>query len=333
MAIITFPQQQGGGGGISALSNYFGASGTFPFAGDQDVTISSNTTWSDSSGQRKVKKLTINAGVTLTISVGSFMIFAEEIVFGSSTSTIDISGPSGAATGTYVGVTHATGATSGAAGNPGRAQGGCGGGMLAVFANKITGNGKFRSNGGNGFINNSTGNDTSGGPGGNSSILGPLLVANPIVSIPTAAQADMFPRFISKLIADGGMFSTGYAGGKGLASGAGAAVRYSSTQAASAIPASALGKRTLITPTTEEILTLVILGFNAGGGGAAGVGSESNGNMAAGGGGGCVAVWVGKTSPTLFTFELNGGIGVAGSYFTGVENLSGASGLSYLTIV
>ena len=75
------------------LTNEFSwAGGVFPFAGTQDITVSGATTWNDSVGYKKVKKLTIAAGQTLTIQKSPFYIFADEIELKSeSESSVELS--------------------------------------------------------------------------------------------------------------------------------------------------------------------------------------------------------------------------------------------------
>lgn len=108
-------------------------------------------------GYVKVGKLTIAAGVTLTISRFSFYIFADEINFGSTASVIDASGMS--ATSSFP--TSPPCQTAGGYTNNGvnyTTQGGNGGGILIICCNKITGSaGVIKANGGNGYSTGSQG--------------------------------------------------------------------------------------------------------------------------------------------------------------------------------
>lgn len=325
MGITTFPPQSGGD---PTLSNLFGQFGKFPFAGSTDVTISSNTTWNDASGYRKVKKLTITAGITLRINLTPFFIFADEIVFGDANSTIDISGPNGAASGNFEDIFAMGATTTDTTGS--RAQGGCGGGMIFIVARKISGAaGKIKADGGTGYVNQTMAVNAVpqvhgyGAFGIQAYAAPPFLLGG--VDISTSGIV-AFPRTSNKLLgagSGGGNYGSGGfgVGGGGVAKGA------------AGYTASDVGGTWSLKPTPEELLSFAKMGLRGGGGGGAVVAGGGNYNTAGGGGGGSVVVWVRDLDVTP-TITVNGGIGAWGSSITtNTQYIKGGAGATHIVVV
>jgi hypothetical protein len=320
-----------------SLSSFLGWAGSnFPYnSNSADITISGATTWNDACGYRKVGKLTINAGQTLTITKSPFYIFADEINFGDTSSCIDASGLSGSATPTTFPTTQANGGTaqSGSA----LAQGGCGGGMLFILCNRITGaNGVIKANGGNGYKNvtNADSSTYGGGQGALSSainysgsitekfyyLLGEL---GPVPEGDTSAGTLAYS--LDKLLgAGGGAIYGGVGGGSGSVQ---VASPTSNVCGSSGIGGGGSGTESgclpTITPLPTELLMLANLRCLGGGGGPARVHTNGFYNCTGGGGGGSIVVWT-HTATATPTLQANGGIG------TSTSNSDGAAGVTYL---
>lgn len=302
-----------------ALSQYFGWAGrSYPYNNETDIVISSNTTWSDAVGYKKVRKLTIAAGVILTIAKSPFVIFADEIVFGDAASIIDGSGPAGAASGTFA-TTYARGGTI--VGGSARAQGGCGGIMLFILANTISGaNGIIKANGGDGFRNttNAGVNSQAGGQGSLSSSFdvgtggGLELFAGTSVLTTATNKTYLHPQ--GRMLGDGGGGGTG--GGSGI-NGGGSGIGGGGSGAAATNGGSPFN-----TIRPDALNELAFLGCLGGGGGGASVNTTGTNNAAGGGGGGSIVVWS-KFFNAIPTLQANGGaaVGTAGA---------GAPGVAYL---
>ncbi len=301
-------------GGDPTLSNYFGQYGTFPFAGDQDVTISSNTTWNDTTGYRKVKKLTINAGVTLTITQTPFSIFAEEIEFKSATSAIDISGPSGSETGGYTNVRHPIG---GVELGSGKVMGGCGGGVLLIVSKKVSGSGTIRANGGNGFLKAGATNAGSFSEGAFKEEKDTTLATDfsGYAAIGGSSGTKGYLHPIGRILGAGGG-SGGKGGGAGRGTGGGSGIGGGGGRSGSGQKDDGKLPNGNITP---QILLELALYDCRGGGGGAGSGGNS---IAGGGGGGAVSVWARQYTGTL-TLQANGGLGA------NANSGNGAAGVTF----
>jgi len=303
-------------GGDPTLTTYFGHLGSFPFAGTADVVIAANTSWSDSKGYRKVKKLTINAGLTLKIEKSPFVIFAEEIVFGSTTSTIDISG----ANGSVSGPSHSDATARGgeAIYNSVRyAHGGCGGGMLIIVARKISGAaGRILANGGDGWANTTVRISNGVSSAGENAIAGLVGIPDVIVGatsnragsyglIPISLNKRIY-NMIGRISASNEDGSNNYNAGWGIGSGGGVATSGSASTysgvASSAVP-----------QPTDLICLAQMFDMKGGGGGAAYLHTTNGGDGAgaAGGGGGAIVVFANSISGTP-TLQANGGIGMYG---------------------
>lgn len=286
-----------------------------------DVTISAPTTWNDVQGFHRVGKLTINASQTLTIGISPFFIFADEIVFGGTDSIIDASGAPGTSAATAFSATSfARGGT--AVQTNGKAQGGCGGGILIVVARKISGAaGVIRANGGaaGGNTTNASAISSIGGQGALSSLFDG-----------TTQQAWLGNFAVGVLLTEGGKNGAGSAQGQGGGSGGGSGSGTNAGAGGSGIAggggvnlagsSATAGQdcRPVISP--QQILYLASIGCLGGGGGCGGVHTTGSNNGAGGGGGGAVLVYVidlavtptlSATGGALFGSGLAGGAGYA----------------------
>ena len=307
----------------TTLASYFGWAGSsFPYCGSAaDVTISGATTWNDSCGYKKVGKLTINAGQTLTIANSPFIIFANEIAFGDVSSCIDASGPSGASSGSFT-----TGMTKGATavGGSARAQGGCGGGLLFIITSKISGaTGVIKANGGNGYRNTTTAS-AQAGKGGQGAFSETTSENNPQAGVGekwggtntlTATGVEylnplginLAPSYIATTLnASGGgsgQGGTNSAGGSGIGSGGSSGGGTNCTD----------GVLSYITFTPQMLINMAFASCKGGGAGGANVdNSVGASNGAGGGGGGIILVWV-RTLTATPTLQANGGTGAVGT--------------------
>lgn len=308
------------------LNTYFGWAGkSFPYAGTTDVTISANTTWKNSDaevrkGFKKIKKLIIAAGVTLTINKSPFYLFADEIVFGNTASCIDISGPSASSALTAFPTWCARGSTANN-GSGAQAQGGCGGGILLIVCRKISGaNGIIKANGGNGWRNTVNHNATSGGYGGQGALSSdPSLGAQDWSASPLVALLSFFKSSLGAIVAGGGSGQSYnnqpyVSGGSGIGGGG----NYNQVPTDGTLPIVAL--------TPSNIITLAQYGCLGGGGGMTIVFSNTGAkNAAGGGGGGAVCVWASELVATP-VLQANGGIGVNGEAST----CNGGAGVTHL---
>lgn len=301
---------------FTLLSHFAWAGKAYPFAGTSDLTISSNTTWDDVAGFKKIRKLTINAGVTLKIDQTPFIIFADEIECGAG-AVIDISGPNGASSGDFTcRQPHGATAVSGGA----RAQGGCGGGFLVLLCNKLSGVAlTIKANGGDGWRNNTTGSSDTPGVGleGAFSRRGSR---NPQWNGSDRADSG-YLNLVGIWLGEGGGryssvtgMSSGGAPGSGIGGGGGAELN-------DAGDGTQMDFRHILI-----LLELLKYGCLGGGGGKAYVSSSSNRNPAAGGGGGAILVFANDPESITPIMEANGGLGVTGSAVT-VGN--GAAGITY----
>ena len=280
--------------GAHPLSFYFPfIGGSFPFhSGAANITISANTTWDDVIGFKQVGVLTINAGKVLTIARSPFYIFADEIVFGDAGSVINGNGPNGADAGTFSAV-YARGGT--AVSGSARTQGGCGGIMLAVLANKISGaDGVIRANGGNGWSNNTNAGTTtySGGQG---------ALSNSFNN--TGAVQLYVGGIVYVLSTGGGGANGGRGGGSGGQQGGGSGFGGGGGEASVGLPYTNNGIGTMNINLWVMLAQLNCLG---GGGGHAMAHTTGASSAASGGGGGAILV-LAKTIANNPTVQANGG--------------------------
>lgn len=300
----------------NTLSTYFSVYGSsFPYnSGASDITISTNTTWDDACGYKKVKKLSIVAGITLRINRFPFYIFADEINFGDTSSCIDASGQTPTvSTSTYSGFNGATGGI--AYDTPSHyGIGGCGGGLLIILCNKVTGaNGVIKANGSNGIHGSGYGDGADGfvGSGQNAlclsgqyDYLAYYIGVSPYVTQTTyTGYSSKYRNTLDAIL--------GYHNpetGVGLGIGAGAA--------SSSNP----GLLARITPTIKDLLFLADQKC-LGGGGGYGIASKSSSITGEGGGGGGGAIVLfAHTFTATPTLQANGGTG----------NSAGSAGVTYL---
>lgn len=305
-----------------SLLSYFGwAGGGYPFGGTEDIIIASNTIWNDSSGYKKVKKLTINAGITLKIERSPFYIFCEELA---GTGIIDISGPAGAESGVHPSwCTQGGAAISGTA----RAQAGCGGGMLFIVTDTISGAVSIKANGGNGYKNTNVA--TSSLYAGGQGALSPSVNLTPAISelwdgtSPVNTSGTGYRTYLHPvgfLLGKGaGGGSGGGSGGNSAGSGIGGGARHLDD-----------GQQSRFALTPDRLLELAKYGCLGGGAGSATVSQlDGDGNGAGGGGGGSVVLWyrIKTATPAL---EANGGVGVPSS---GGSSANGAAGVTHFITV
>lgn len=318
------------GGRLPFALNLGGWAGSrFPFSeGAADIVISGATTWSDAAGFKRVGKLTINAGQTLTIARSPFWIFADEINFGDTASQIFGGGPAGASSGTFS-AAYARGATYV---STGRAQGGCGGIILFVVCRTITGAaGKIVADGGNGY-RDTTAAAATGGRGGQGAFSRNFDVSSANNEDWGGANGlgvvgDNPPLLIALLLGSGGSIGNGggVAGGSGSGSGAsaggagGSGIGGGGTASTLIIAAGT----SLVPPSPQQLMMLASMGCLGGGGGGAyceiAVGTN---NGSGGGGGGSVVVWVSDLAVTP-TLTATGGSGTG-------NGSAGAAGVTHL---
>ncbi|WEK53312.1 MAG: hypothetical protein P0Y55_12015 [Candidatus Cohnella colombiensis] len=345
MQATQFPMQPSD----NALASYFGWAGSsFPFAGETDVVISSNTTWSDVAGFRKIRKLTINAGIVLTIARSPFSIFADEIVFGSTTSQIKGDGPSGAASGNHSS-NYARGATRETGNLATRAQAGCGGIMLFVVARKFSGAaGVISANGGAGYFGTvaatGSGNANNQGQGALSSFRSSGLAVQEVYDGSASASSTSGINYLhplGRLLSDGG----GGGGASGIGGGSGGVNNSSNISGGgSGIGggggAYISGNNTLpggqnITLSPNLLIELANFGCLGGGGGGVAytLNSSSTANgEAAGGGGGSVCVW-GREFAVTPVLQANGGLSSSSPASGLAAQSNGGAGTTHLITV
>lgn len=281
----------------------------FPFAGTSNVTISENTTWSDSAGYKKVKKLTIAAGVTLRIIRTPFFLFADEIEFGDTDSAIDISGFDGDQTDPL-----ATFAQGGRGEDRSAGGGGDGGGLLIICARKISGSaGQILANGGDAAYGVST---RYAGQGALSRLANSTSISHRQVwdgSIEISASSGMgYLHPMHYAMARGGRINQGGIGGgsgmcrPGTVVGGGSGI--GGGGGCNAVPDGEAGFAS-----ARDLLILSRYGCLGGGGGANGGSSD-----AGGGGGGAVLLYY-RDASALPTLAANGGAG----------NGNGGAGVTY----
>lgn len=296
----------------------------WPFNEDAaDVVISGATTWSDAIGYKRVRKLTIDAGQTLTIKASPFWIFADEIVFGGTDSIINGNGPDGASSGTF----DAAYARGGTYVSGGRAQGGCGGIMLFVVCRRISGSaGIIRATGGAAY-RDTTNATVQGAAGGQ----GALSQSFDLASGP---QTWLGQHEFGTVLGSGAGSQSNHAvngGGSGAAGtvpnasggsgiGAGGAASSTATRTTGTAPP--------VSASPQQLVMLAQAGCLGGGGGGAGVAATGTNNDAGGGGGGSVCVWVYElvVTPTL---AAAGGAG-AGPNVGGATGGAGLAGITHL---
>jgi hypothetical protein len=310
--------------------NIFGWAGlSYPYnnASTTDVTISGATTWDEATypdGVRRLRKLTINANQTLTITKSPFFLFCDEISVGAA-AVIDASGYSGQGTQPTGQARGGRAATSG-----GTATGGSGGGILTIVCNKVTDAGSgaltIKANGGAGastgttqtgaqqagqgaFSNNRPSNTSTNPEFWDGAVGTSGVVAPPDFGLYMGvggAQTVVGGR-------GGGSGGTGTdqaSGGSGIGAGGGGG----------AIAATAFNHA----PTSWAVVMMALYGCLGGGGGAA-VGSNTK---AGGGGGGGAVVWR-KAAGSNITPSLQATAGAGGGGGGG----AGSAGVTYDTVL
>jgi len=318
--------------GMDIISGLRFLRGVYPYHnGAADITISVDTTWDDVLGYKRVGKLTVAAGVKLTIARFPFFILADEIEFGDTSSWICADGLSGFAGMGYSAYpdTYARGAILG---STARAAGGCGGGLLFILCNAISGaNGKITADGGNGYyLPDSTSPITS--RGGQGALSSQYIIAANAAGATTIEdwKTGLIPIFVQLGVGgglttyagtgggSGGQTTALGAGGSGIGGGGAAGNAANVTVGAAA--------STQITPS----LLMLLAQFGCKGGGAGGAyGSDTVAGRTAGGGGGGGAVCVlYKTKTATPALQANGG---TGSYQNAsYPGSNGGAGLTFL---
>lgn len=298
--------------------------GAFGLGNDQttDVTVSTNTTWTTTDYPDKVvvcDVLTIAASVKLTLRGGPWFIFCNELVFGDASSHIGADGPDGGASVTYDG-DDIEGATvvNGSA----RAQGGCGGGAVAIFATTVSGsNGTISADGGDAFrdTDNAGSNDADDGEG---AIDGLLYNATVSSVLPRGAY---YGRG-----GNGNGANGGYAGGAGQDAGTGGAAGGSGFGGGGgdATGGNGDGAQPTITPTPATVFLMMLVDrARGGGGGGARVSTVGSANAAGGGGGGAALLFADVLDATP-TVRANGGLEA-----TPTNSADGAAGFAEIVEV
>ncbi|MFA7296265.1 MAG: hypothetical protein WC211_03640 [Dehalococcoidia bacterium] len=296
---------------------------TFPHNGDvsTDVTISAPTTWTEADYPGRVVALDrLDVDDVLTLQGGPWFILLETLDFGAA-GEVRGDGPSGGAAVTFT-TDYARG---GVAVSGGRAQGGCGGVMIFICANTITGTASrpISANGGAGY-RDTTNAGTATGSGGqgalsptyNNSDAGERWAGDSV-------NTDTFKAYLHPL----GLHMGGRTGGHGNGGGSG----YGNTAAADAGGGSGIGSGggsgaggvlPPVTPSVVALIDLALAGCRGGGGGAAAVHTTGANNAAGGGGGGSVVVWCKTLTATPTLSAAGGAAATAGG--------AGAAGVTYL---
>ncbi|UZQ49873.1 hypothetical protein [Clostridium kluyveri] len=327
---------------------------TFPFNGDEDLHVTENTALTGTKSvsgvwYRQIKKLTIDAGVTLKINKAPFFIFADTIEFKSSTSTIDSSGDSGSSSVTPFSTDMIRGGTVSLNGM--LAQGGCGGSALLIFCNKVIGDGVVKSNGGNGYANSAynyassfetSKSMTQNGEGAFQKKLGTAIntTAAFLTTVSIALYDDnkvrdnikkymglvggvsgtntdiggFYGQFVENVTPlSGGNKSSAAKGGAGF--GAGGSIGGYSTGGSGYNNQEIQPTIVSTIPTYDVFIKLVLGGIYGGGGGGAVAfegysGSNYSRIAGSGGGGGAVLLLIKETPVSTIQMQTNGGLGV-----------------------
>jgi hypothetical protein len=317
----------------------------FPHNGGStaDLTIAADETWGRSGADRnfasgivQLRKLTINAGVKVSVRGDIDLIACDEIEFGDADSHLSGDGPSGASAGAF-NANYVRGGT--ASSGSARAQAGCGGIMLFVIAREFSGaNGKITANGGNGWRNTSNAASavSRGGQGAfsrdfegdqspdsgadwprwdgtarsvatNHDNIGPAYLAPWHLFMGTGGWTTVRAQ------PSGGAASSGTRGAGGSGCGGGGAGELTAN-----------GGIATRKPSPRTLAWLKIQGCNGGGGGGTFVGTTGTSNRAGGGGGGAALAFA-RTLTATPVLEANGG--------TGDPNSNGAAGFADLVEV
>ena len=291
----------------------------FPHNGDvaTDVTISSPTTWTNTTYPGRVVQLNrLDVDDVLTLQGGPWFIFVETLDMGAS-GEIRGDGPDGSlsaladddyALGAYVSST-------------GVASGGCGGVMVFIIANSITGTASrpISANGGAGSRNTSNAGSTTGRAGEGAF---DRIQAQSVTSQTYGSGVQTFLNILGdggggatiggRAGGTGGVTDSGGTNGGGSGIGGGAGASTGSTS---------VGFAPRNEPSVVQLLELALAGCLGGGGGAAVVTTTGTNNAAGGGGGGSVVVWY-ATSSADPTLTATGGASVGGTN-------DGADGVTY----
>lgn len=298
----------------------------FPHNGDvaTNVTISSPTTWTESNYPGRVVKLNrLDVDDVLTLQGGPWFIFVETLDFGASGS-INGDGPDGS-TGGDADADYARG---GYVTGTGIAAGGCGGVMILICANSITGTSSrtISANGGDAARNtsNAGANTAEGGQGALSPSKTWESSSTQTAEAWNGYGSSTPPGRFIMLLGDGGgaavgegggsggVATTGQIGGGGSGIGGGGG---GGTASAGSLPA-------VSEPSVVALVELALAGCLGGGGGGAHINTTGTNNSAGGGGGGAVIVWARTLSATP-TLSASGGAAIGGGG-------AGAAGVTYL---
>jgi hypothetical protein len=291
-----------------------------------DVTIAAPTTWTEADYPGRIVCLDrLDVDDVLTLQGGPWFILLETLDFGAA-GEVRGDGPSGAATGTFS-ADYARGATRD---STGRAQGGCGGVMVFICANAITGTASrpISANGGAGYrdTTNAGGIFGTGGQGAFSPTLNSATVAEEWDGTPL--NTDSFKAYLHPFAQLVGCGGGGISGGKGGGSGAGSnggAISGGGSGIGGGGRGDAVEAGTLPIidqPSVASLVDLAIAGGLGGGGGGAMVSTTGTNNGSGGGGGGAVVVWV-KTLTATPTLSASGGAAAG-------NGGAGAAGVTYL---
>lgn len=278
-----------------------------------NATISSDTTLTEKINI--YQDLTINSGATLTCTSGTTII----VVLG----TLSLSGNIS---------TSEKGAAGGAGVSTYDGAGGTGGGVIYIFANKITGTGIIKANGGIGESPTTEYSGTSSGGGRNSGTAGSFINN----SVPAGSRAHKtsllsFLNFeISSIGGSGGYSgehdgdgvnaSVANGGGGVYASGGGSAELTASGDFGGA--GGGGGGGAVVIVSTNEIPTITIEAKGGDAGSCAGMVDSVGGS---GGGGGLISI--SAPANNAIASASGGSGGINGTYYGNSVNASGGAGL------
>jgi hypothetical protein len=273
-------------------------------------------------GYVKSKKLTLAAGTTLSIVRNPFFIFADEINFGSTSSIIDASGRSGSSELLPPPIHMAAGGIIGSTQNGTAIQGGCGGGIIIIICNKITGaQGCIKANGGNGY--EIGGGGSSSGIPGQGALLGSIIPSNSPWGILTpGARLLGLGGMSGGTSACQGIYGSGgfYGAYNNYSAGGGSGIGGGSGDSGAGHQHTGL--------TVKDILYLASIGCTGGGGGGVSIYSQNSG----GGGGGAVVI-VTHSYELLPQLIANGGTNMHDGNIDLTPGNGGAAGFTSIELV
>ena len=290
----------------------------FPHNGNTstDVTISTPTTWAHADYPGRIVTLDrLDVDDVLTLSGSPWFIFVSTLDMGAS-GEIRCDGPDGDTGGAAASIY----TRGGFASSTGIAAGGCGGGMVFICAETVTGTASrpISADGGDG-ARNTTNASADVGMGGEG--------AFGRISTQTATSYSREALEFYNLLGDGSGSSVGgYGGGSGGVSTSGTMAGGGSGigggAAAGSAGATTSGSAARNIPSVVQLVELAIKGCRGGGGGGAVASTTGTNNAAGGGGGGAVVLWY-RTSSAAPTLSASGGASV------GTSSNPGADGITY----